>query len=489
MTRYLLLILFFFAQAANGQTIRVGAKHFNEGYIISEMISQLLEQHGFRVERVYNLGGTLICFEALRNNSIDVYPEYTGTIAQEILKSSSKIDSPAIARLLHERFKLTTSAPFGFTNSYGLVIRKSTADEKKLFTLSDLKDHPELSIGLSYEFLKRRDGWDNLSAAYDWEFKPTALEHGLAYDALRNSRIDVTDAYTTDGEISKYELTVLRDDKNFFPEYAALALYRDDFDPNAQAVIQKLTGKINEQEIQRLNAAALFEKRSFAEIARGFLIDKGLINNASPTPRGSIWLEILSKTGTHLMLTLVALVIAIAVAVPAGIVLYWNNAASKPILYIAGLLQTIPSIALLAVMIPLLGIGIYPALAALFLYALLPILRNTVTGLQSVDPLLKDISDGMGMTRTQKLRWIELPLAAPVILAGIRTASVINIGTATLAAFIGAGGLGEFIVAGLALNNTEMILQGAIPAALLAIIIELAFELIGRTMTPPHLRA
>jgi osmoprotectant transport system permease protein len=489
MKKYLLLIFFFSAVVASGQTIRVGAKHFNEGYIISEIISQLLEQEGFRVERVYNLGGTLVCFEALRNNAIDVYPEYTGTIAQEILKSSSKIDAAEIRRQLHDQFRLTISESFGFKNSYGLVVRTATAEQKKVFTISDLRSHRELSIGLSYEFLKRQDGWENLAAAYALEFKPTALEHGLAYEALRNSRIDVTDAYTTDGEISKYQLTVLRDDKSFFPEYAAVALFSDDFDAKARAAIQKLSGRINEEVIQRLNAAALFEKRSFVEIAHGFLTDQGLIEHMKRTALPSVFSDILSKTGVHLMLTLIALALAIAIAVPAGIFLYWNGGASKPILYIAGLLQTVPSIALLAIMIPLFGIGIYPALAALFLYALLPILRNTVTGLQSVDPLLKEISDGMGMTRKQKLRWVELPLAAPIILAGIRTASVINIGTATLAAFIGAGGLGEFIVAGLALNNTQMILQGAIPAAMLAIIMELFFEGISRVMTPAHLRS
>ncbi len=489
MKRYLLVILFLATVVANAQTIRVGAKHFNEGYIVSEMIAQLLEQEGFKVERVYNLGGTLVCFEALRNNAIDVYPEYTGTIAQEILKSDDKMDTAEIQQQLLGQYHLTMSGLFGFKNSYGLVIRSATSKEKGISRISDLSNHPELSIGLSYEFLKRKDGWENLSTSYGLKFKPIALEHGLAYEALRNSRIDVTDAYTTDGEIPKYNLTLLSDNKNFFPEYAAVALYGENFDQKAKAVIQKLNGKINEQEIQHLNAAALFEKKSFTEIARCFLVDQRLVDPLDQAPTSSVTIEILSKAGTHLMLTLIALIFAIAIAMPVSILLYWNKTLSKPVLYIAGLLQTIPSIALLAVMIPLFGIGVYPALIALFLYALLPILRNTLTGLQSVDPLLKEVSDGMGMTRRQKLLWVELPLATPVILAGIRTASVINIGTATLAAFIGAGGLGEFIVAGLALNNTQLILQGAIPAALLAILMELFFELVNRIMTPPHLRS
>ena len=188
------------------------------------------------------------------------------------------------------------------------------------------------------------------------------------------------------------------------------------------------------------------------------------------------------------MLTFAALFLAILFAVPLGILLYWQPTISKPIVYVTGLLQTIPSIALLAMMIPLLGIGFVPALVALFLYALLPILRNTITGLQSVDPILKNVAEGMGMSSSQQLRWVEFPLASPVILSGIRTASIINVGTATLAAFIGAGGLGEFIVAGLALNDSKLILQGAIPAALLAILMELLFEGISLRILPKHLR-
>jgi len=173
---------------------------------------------------------------------------------------------------------------------------------------------------------------------------------------------------------------------------------------------------------------------------------------------------------------------------PLGVLIYRYSAAAKPILYFTGLLQTIPSIALLALMIPLFGIGVFPAIVALFLYALLPILRNTATALFSIDPLLKKVATGIGLTRWQRLRLIEIPLSTPTIFAGIKTAAVISIGTATLAAFIGAGGLGEFIVTGLALNNTSMILKGAIPAAILAIFVEFIFEIIEKMFVPKHLQ-
>jgi len=345
-----------------------------------------------------------------------------------------------------------------------------------------------MKIGLSYEFLKRQDGWDNLATAYKLSLRPTGLEHGLAYEALRNSTIEITDAYTTDGEIAKDNLLLLNDDLHFFPTYEAVSLYSAALNNDVKNILKQLDGKITEVEMQKLNASVLFEKKSFETVAVEFLIQENLISPQSNRDAGSVWAEIFSKTGVHLALTFTALILAVLFAVPLGVFIYWNPRFSRPVLYVAGLLQTIPSIALLAITIPLLGIGIIPALVALFLYALLPILRNTITGLQSVDPLLRKVSEGMGLSRIQQLRWVEFPLASPVILSGIRTASVINVGTATLAAFIGAGGLGEFIVTGLALNNSKLILQGAIPAALLAILMELLFELIGRLTIPKHLQ-
>ncbi len=202
-----------------------------------------------------------------------------------------------------------------------------------------------------------------------------------------------------------------------------------------------------------------------------------------------MWAKLWHRTLTHIKLTALALMAAMLLAIPVGILVYGLPHIARPVTYFAGLLQTIPSIALLAFMIPLLGIGTLPAIVALFLYSLLPILRNTIIALFSVDPVLKKVSIGMGMTHWQRLRYIEIPLAAPTILAGIKTAAVINIGTATLAAFIGAGGLGEPIVTGLTLNDPKLILQGAIPAAILAIVVELMFELIERWWIPAHLRA
>lgn len=482
----IIISILFSSPLAWAQTIRVGAKHFNEGYILSEIIAQLLESEGYKVERNFNLGGTLVCFEALRNNEIDVYPEYSGTLSAEVLRRN-QLSYQEINTALQDGFQLEIAGPFGFNNAYALVIKRELSNARDIHTISDLKGHPELSVGLSYEFLKRQDGWDNLARGYSLPQQPVGLEHGLAYQALDQHKIDVTDANTTDGEITRYNLAVLKDDQLFFPLYEATSLYRQDMPARAKLILSRLDGKIDATEMQAMNASVLYENKTFDQVAATFLMTEGLVDKAE-TKNSSIAKDILLKTGAHLRLTFIALLMAILCAVPMGVWLYWSPGVSKSILYLTGLLQTIPSIALLAMMIPLFGIGTLPATVALFLYAMLPILRNTLTGLQSVDPLLKRVADGIGMNRYQKLGRVEFPLAIPMVMAGIRTAAVINVGTATLAAFIGAGGLGEFIVTGLALNNTELILRGAIPAALLALLVEFTFTFLEKWLAPKHLR-
>ncbi len=486
--RTILLILFLTLNLnLSAQTIRVGAKHFNEGYILSEILSQLLESEGYKVERKFNLGGTLVCYEALINNEIDIYPEYTGTISEAILKQKDKISFKELKTKLKEQ-NLEISDEYGFNNTYAFAVRNELAKKYNLKTISDLGNYPELKFGLSYEFLNREDGWKNLSVYYDLKQKPVGLEHGLAYKALEDKQIDLTDVYSTDGEIPKYDLMILTDDKSYFPKYYAVSFYKSSLDLKIKEITEKISGKISESEMQEMNEEVLYENRSFSEVARKFLDEKKLIAfRENTSEKESMISEIIPKLIQHLKITLIALVLAVIVAVPMGIFIYIHSSVSKPVLYIAGLMQTIPSIALLAFMIPLFGIGILPAVIALFIYGLLPILRNTTTALFSVDPLLKEVASGIGLTKYQKLRYVELPLAVPTILAGIRTSAVINIGTATLAAFIGAGGLGEFIVTGLALNNTKLILMGAVPAALLAVFTEIFFEVIERFLIPKHL--
>ncbi len=487
-TLYILILIYLFSfTPLYSQTISVGAKNFNEGYLLSEILAQLFEEHGFQIDRIYNLGGTLICFEALKNREIDIYPEYTGTISEQILRSDTNFSLSELRIHMGKRYGLEISEPYGFNNTYALAVTRNTAKKYGLQKISDLYNMPLLRFAFSYEFLKRKDGWQNLSAAYRLPQSPVGIEHGLSYQAIEQQNVDLIDIYSTDGEVPRYDLKILDDDRDFFPKYMAVALYSSDLPGEAKSLVGKLYNTINEEKMQKMNARVVFDRDSYEQVARSFLKSLDLISGEERKSK-NYYLEILDKTLVHLQLTGIALFAAMLFAMPLGVLIYHYSAAAKPILYFTGLLQTIPSIALLALMIPLFGIGVFPAIVALFLYALLPILRNTATALFSIDPLLKKVATGIGLTRWQRLRLIEIPLSTPTIFAGIKTAAVISIGTATLAAFIGAGGLGEFIVTGLALNNTSMILKGAIPAAILAIFVEFIFEMIEKMFVPKHLQ-
>lgn len=473
------LLLCVASLAAAQEPIRVGSKNFNESYVLSEIVAQLLEARGFDVERRFGLGGTLICYQALRNGEIDIYVEYTGTLSQAILDMPG---NPPRARL-NERLaveELLLLPEFGFNNTYAIALKDSVAAARNLRSIGDLAGVADLKMVFSHEFLEREDGWPGLAQAYGLDQTVSGIEHGLAYQAIEQGAIGVTDAYSTDGELVRYDLRVLEDDLGYFPEYYAAPLVVRDLPQGARAALESLAGSLSNDQMQALNSAVVFDGKTFAEVAAAFLSGRGVV---SETSADSMWRELLSNTLRHLQLTGIALTLAIFFGVLVSLLVYRRQRLADALIYFCGLLQTIPSIALLALMIPLFGIGMTPAVVALFLYSLLPILRNAVTALTGVDPVLVKVALALGMTQRQRLRHVLLPIALPSIFAGIRTAAVISIGTATLAAFIGAGGLGDPIVVGLALDNVSLILQGAIPAAILAIATELLFEIMERRFT------
>ncbi|HSG88590.1 MAG TPA: glycine betaine ABC transporter substrate-binding protein [Pseudomonadales bacterium] len=473
-------------RAGDAGSVSVGSKNFNESYLLGEITAQLLEGAGFEVARRFGLGGTLICYEALIGDEIDVYVEYTGTITQTILASPVRGTREAITAPL-AALGLRTLPELGFDNTYALAMDGERAQAEGIERISDLVGRTDLLFAFSHEFIDRDDGWRGLRQVYGFEQTPTGIEHGLAYQAIANDSIDVTDAYSTDGDLQRFGLRVLEDDRGFFPRYAALPLVREDFPDAAARVIAQLDGRIDAARMRRLNAQVVVEQRSFAAVAAEFLAEEGLTGAGGSADAG-LRSALIANTAAHLRLTGVALLLAVLVGLPLGILVHRSRRVSRVVLYVAGLLQTIPSIALLALLIPVLGIGWAPAVVALFLYSLLPILRSTVTALLTVDPLLRRVAVGMGLTPVQQIRWLLLPMALPNVLAGIRTAAVISIGTATLAAFVGAGGLGQPIVTGLALNDPGMILEGAVPAAGLALLTELSFEWLERRLIPAHLR-
>tara|TARA_B100001013_G_scaffold327569_1_gene240812 strand:+ start:2032 stop:3507 length:1476 start_codon:yes stop_codon:yes gene_type:complete len=467
-----------------GEPIVVASKNFTESYLLGEVIAQRLEQAGMEVDRRFGLGGTLICFEALLAGEIDVYVEYSGTLEQTILKLGQRTSILGLNEHLLSR-GLSLLSPLGFNNTYAIAVRKEVAEEFSLERISQLTDYRDLRVVVSHEFLEREDGWPGMRRVYGFDWIPEGIEHGLAYQAMADGSIDITDAYSTDGELQRYDLTVLADDKAFFPTYLAIPLIRDDLSPRAQAAIEDLAGTLDDSSMASLNASVVFEGEDFASAARNHLRSIGfdVADGGSNT-----FDDLIRNTQRHLWLTAIALLTATVVGIVLALAVFQVAWISNAVLYVAGLLQTIPSIALLALMIPIFGIGMLPAVMALFLYSLLPIVRNSVTALATVDPVLRRVGKAMGLTRYDEIRYVYVPLAMPAILAGVRTAAVISIGTATLAAFIGAGGLGDPIVTGLALNDTSLILQGAIPAAVLAIATELMFEGIERVLVPRHLK-
>ena len=481
------------SSAVAAETLTVGSKRFTESYILGDIVTLTAQRAGeAQATHRPGLGNTGIVYAALRNGEIDVYPEYTGTIEREILKSSQPLDLDGLNRSL-QPLGLRAGVPLGFNNTYALAMREDRAQALGVRSVSDLAAHPDIVLGLSQEFIGRADGWPGLKKAYALpQATPRGLDHGLAYEAIAAAQVDVIDAYTTDAKIGRYSLRVLQDDRHFFPVYDAVLLYRADLPqrlPRTWAAVSALGGAFDEPRMIALNAEAELNGKSFNEVAKGFLGDRpaqaqggGFLARLFAPDFGRLAFE-------HAMLVAVSLFVAIAIGIPLGIFAYRVPAARQWVLSAVGVIQTLPSLALFAFLIPLFGrIGTIPALAALFLYALLPIVRNTYSGLADIPPGLRESAVALGLPPGYRLRVIELPLASRAILAGVKTSAVINVGTATIAAFIGAGGFGERIAQGLALNDNATLLAGAVPAAGLALLVHGLFELLDRWLIPAGLR-
>jgi osmoprotectant transport system permease protein len=484
----------------------VASKPFGESYLLAEMFAQLLEARGVEVDRRPGLGATEIAFRALRTNAIDVYPEYTGTGLLAILGEQPVSSASAAYQRVSSEFRSRYGArwlpPLGFENTYAISVRKATADSLHLATLGDLaRAGSGLRGGFTPDFIGRPDGLPGLRRAYDLRLRDVrALVPAVKYQALAEGQVDVIDGYSTDGLIARYGLVVLADDRHFFPPYEAAALVSPRLaaeNPRAISALSELSGRIDEPHMREWNRRVEVDGVPVATVAHDALSSLGLLERAAApqtaagsTSRGSVVQYVVDQratllrlTGRHIELVAVSLLAAILIALPLGLALERTSRRAEGVIRAVGVLQTLPGIALLAFMIPLLGIGVVPALVALVLYSLYPIVRNTYTGVRDADSAAVAAARALGMTDGQILREVRLPLAAPVIMAGIRTAAVIDVGTATLAAFIGAGGLGEPIVAGLALSDTRMILAGAIPAALLAIAVDATLAMVEKAVS------
>lgn len=485
----LLLALILAMGPVTAETLGIGSKKFTESVILGEILAQDLGATGLNVHHRRELGGTRVLWNALNNGDIDLYPEYTGTLLKEILARAPEIHGRSLREELALR-GIGMSAPLGFDNSYALGMREVQARRLGIRRISDLLAHPELVFGFGNEFMDREDGWPGLRTHYRLpQDNVRGLDHELAYRGLAAGDIDLTDLYRTDAQIEYYKLRVLEDDQAFFPAYQAVILYRLDLErraPRAVKAIEGLGGLIDERRMTNMNKRVKIDRLSESQVAADFLLQaKGIRHRVEES---GLWRELARHTLEHIRLVGLSLTAAILIAIPLGVAAWRRPRLGQLILGGSSIVQTIPALALLVFMLPLLGIGNPPAIAALFLYSLLPIIRNTYTGLHDIPAHLRESAEALGLGRGARLRLIELPLASRAILAGIKTSAVINVGTATLGALIGAGGYGQPILTGVRLDDMGLIMQGAVPAAVLALAVQGLFELAERRLVPRGLR-
>ncbi|HIE02393.1 MAG TPA: ABC transporter permease subunit [Thiotrichaceae bacterium] len=475
--------------AADDSTVKIASKLHTEGVILGELMTHLVNHAGAKAIHLRELGGTHVIWKALKRGEVDLYAEYTGTIMKEIFPNSRlKTVNDIRQRLLQDNVLI--SKPLGFNSTYAISMKPEVAAQYSITKISDLRHYPDLRFGFTERFLARQDGWQSLRQTYQLpQTDVRGLHHYLAYQGLNSGAIDLMDAYSTDGELAYYNLQVLEDDLHHFPDYYPLIIYRADLAermPQVIAALQKIVGNITETEIRQMNGTATLDKVPESKVAADFLAKK--LNIQIDIPEETLFSRLYKFTIEHLILVSISLFAAIVVSIPLGILAFKSSRLGQIILGIVGMIQTIPSLAILVFMIPLLGIGNVPAIAALFLYSLLPIVRNTYVGLHEISPQLTESAQALGLPPMARLRLIELPLAYRSILAGIKTSAIINIGTATLGALIGAGGYGQPILTGIRLDDMGLILQGAIPAAVLALLAQGLFELAEKWIVPKGLQ-
>jgi osmoprotectant transport system permease protein len=480
-----------------GVDIRVGSKKFTESIILGEMLRLLAEESKLAVSHYREFGGTRLVFDALAAGQIDAYPEYTGTIIAEIFAGQKAIDPSTIRAMLRGK-GIGISKPLGFNNTYALALTRKRAAELGIARISDLKRLPELRLALTHEFLDRADGWPALKRHYDLPQRIVAgVDHDIAYRQLLAGELDVIDVYSTDAMVRRGDLELLDDDDLFFPRYDAVWLYRLDTASRYPAVISaihRLEGALSESTMQSLNDQVETGQMTESQAAAEFLNRQGTTHIAAQSE--TLGQLIVRHVLEHVDLVRRSLLLAIAVGVALGILCQRRPRTGRVVLSVVGLLQTIPSLALLVLLLPVvallglrsIGEGSVTAVTALFCYCLLPIVRNTYTGLHGIDRGTVESATVLGLGPMPRLLEIELPIALPTILAGIRTAAVQNVGFATLGAIIGAGGLGQPILRGIRLNDLSLILIGAIPAALLALLLQGSIDAIEWAVTPRGLK-
>jgi len=486
MKRLLILLLLLPAMGWAASPVRIGSKQFTESVVLGEVARLGAQQAGVDATHQRELGGTSILWSALQHGDIDAYPEYTGTLTQELLKNVAPDADIASLREKLKPLGIGITDSLGFSDTYAVGMLESNAARLGIAHLSDLAGHPALRFGFSNEFMDRQDGWPGMRAAYALpQMQVRGLDHSLSYRAVADNAVDAIDLYSTDAEIPYYHLRVLDDDRHYFPRYDAVFLYRlalAQSAPGFVASLNKLAGRIDVKTMQGMNAEVKLKGAKETDVAARFL------GVRADSDQPGLAVRLLQRTAEHVRLVLLSLGLAVLLAIPLGILAARWTRLGQLVIALTGILQTIPSLAMFVFMIPLFGIGSGTAIAALFLYSLLPIVRSTHAGLAGIPHELRESAAALGLSSAARLRHVELPMAMRSILAGIKTAAVINVGTATLAALIGAGGYGQPILTGIRLDNVGLILEGAVPSAVLALLVQAVFEGVERWLTPRGLR-
>ena len=467
-----------FAGTSYGKGISIGSKADTETQVLAEIVKYQLNKNGFEIEHKANLGGTMIPWRALLNGSVQIIPEYLGTIKEQLLQ----MKGPHSKREIHEALNnlgIEMTEGLGFQNGYGLAVTAQTAKKFSLKKISDLKQEGlDLHFAITHEFIKRQEGWQTLKYFYGLPNYPIrGFDHQLGYQALINEKAQVKDVYTTDAMIRRKNLVILEDDKDFFPDYSAVFLYRKSLPKKVIKYLHSLDGTIEVEQIRQLNNIA--EDTKNPETAAKFFWGESCESEESFSKQTIHLAHLFSE---HLVLVIVSLIFAVTLGFPLGLLGSRGGHTMTIILAIGGVLQSIPSLALLALLIPIFGISKWTAIFALLVNSIFPIVRSTAVGLSSIPNQFKTVANALGLSKRALLYKIYIPIALPNILTGIKTSTIWIISTATLAALIGAGGLGELIVSGITLNNYDSILLGAIPVSLLAIITELGFRYLDKKL-------
>ncbi len=492
--RYLAIALAAFlllvpACGSGERPLRVASKKFTESVVLGESLRLLAVSQGEACEHEKEMGGTRIVFDALVNGEIDAYVEYTGTLQQDILAQIGRRSLAGIREALEER-GVRMGPTLGFNNTYDLAMRREKAESLGIESISDLREHPDLRFGFTHEFLERDDGWLPLKQRYGLPQKdPKGLDHDLAYEAIGEGEIDLKEVYSTDAEIAIRDLVVLRDDRDFFPAYEAVVLYRAELEethPHVVAAFERLRDQISEAEMLAMNFAVDGEGQGDGQVASAYLqADLGIYVATEEETRLQRYLK---RTREHLVLVGVSLLISVFVGLGLGVLAARTGAFGQGLIGVVGAAQTIPGLALLALLVPWLGIGWKPTIFALVVYSLLPIVRNTHAGIVGIPRAMQESAEVLGLSPATRLFSVELPLAAPSILAGIKTAAVWNVGLATIGALIGAGGYGQLILSGIRRNDTALLLEGAVSSIVLALLLQFAFEVLERKAVSRGLR-